>query len=628
MESVEAVEVFSHLSGHYRYRVPLSVIQNFQYERSHYSPEFEVGGRQWRFHIGERTSGEDRFLSVHLQSCSPGTVPVHFKLSVTCIRDPQRSKSKTFHCTFKKGGSAWGLHQFIPIGVITSPDRGFLYIVEETGEKCFDVEVTMQIQEPNHGSAGGRLNARSPQRVVQRHISPERVADANIPRRSISRSPYGVGPSRSISRGASPRMSVGGDAQPSFQTVAPHPSVSPFGRGRSSTYYDANANLAEAIYAEEKIAGIRNAPRAPLSYPFEHLEALCDMSFDVQGVRVKAHRCVIGARMKPLLPEHVLPLQPGCVVAIAVPLDVFTTFLRYVYTEEVPEKGVLTAESLLDLYLLSSACEFYDMCAVCLKFVRPMLSAENILPIVLTRYNAADEVLTALYLKVLLDSYDLLIQDTKFEEIPGHLFRRLSLILYQKETIRPAPIPPMKQSLGKQLAALAESGEYSDVDWVVGPQRYTIRGHRFILASRSIAFAQAANPRQPAALPNVTTPEFDFSLRSWHKLLIGIYQRHLDTDLDFSAEDITIVFKMHAVLGMDGHLKKEADNAFSSNNALRLLVYAVKHQMPELHERAISYVASHFAEMARNDPQVWELISELPQPAVVSLLRSVTEAQP
>lgn len=615
MEAIDVVEVFSSNSGQFRYRVPLALLRNLHFEGSHYSPEFQLGGRQWRFHLGERAVDDERFLSVHLQACSPGAVPVHFKLSVICVRDPTRSKHKAFNCTFKKAGSAWGLHQFIALSQVISADKGFVYIAEETGETCIDVEVMMQIQDGSRSQGQSPMASRtSPQRGGM--APPERNEnESRIPRRSISRPvPYST-PSRSISRGASPRFSSGLQ-----QPLVPHSGYSP-GRGRS-TYYDNT----EGLYStDEAINAIRNAPRAPLSYPFEHLESLCDMSFDVQGVRVKAHRCVIAARMRPLLPEQMLPLQVGCVVSIAVPLEVFTTFLRYVYTEEVPEKGVLTAESLLDLYLLSFACEYYDMCSVCLKFVRPMLTVDNILSIVLTRYNAADEVLTALYLQILLDNYDILIQDKKFEEIPGHLFRRLSLIMYQKESIRPAPIPPMKQSLGKQLAALAETGDYSDIDWVVGPQRYTIRAHRFILASRSIVFAQAVGPRQSASMPNLTSPEYDFSVRSWHKLLIGVYQRHLDTDLDFSAEDITIIFKMHSVLGMDGHLKKEAESAFSHNNALRVLVYAVKHQMPELHERALTFVASHFAEMARNDPQVWELISELPQPAVVALLRSVTE---
>lgn len=681
MEGVEAVEIYSKNSAIYRYRLPIAAIRNLRHEKSRCSPEFEIGGRQWRIHIGERVDDGGTFLAVHLQSLSPGSVEVHFKISVVCVKDPLRSKSKTFNCVFKQERSAWGLYQFILVDHLLSPEKGYMYIAEETGEKLVDIEVTLQISEDSRGG-----NSVPPQRSRKDFSASQR--ESTIPRRSISRSmsystgnnnnnnnnniekrlPFyqGLVEQRHIPSGGA----SGGPPSPSgYHPPLPGRSVSPHGTYDSSSrggsmqyprdglrtsaggyngtnYYNPyknihnsememvgeNGTLVSGVPSSGEDAanlavGLRghHVLRAPLTYPFEHLESLCDMTFDAQGVRIKAHRCVIGARMKPLLPAQVLPLQPGCVVTIAVPLDVFTTFLRYVYTEEVPEKGVLSAELLLDLYLLSFACEFFDMCAVCLQFVRPMLTPQNILPIVLTRYNAADDVLTALYLNVLLDHYDVLIQDPKFEEIPGHLFRKLSLIMYHREEIRAPTIPQMKVNLAKQLASLAETGEYGDVEWVVGPQRYTIRAHRFILASRSTTFALSANPRQATPLPDLTSPEFDFSLRSWRKLLIGIYQRHLDTELDFSAEDITIVFKMHSILGLDGQLKKEADSAFSSQNALRVLVYAVKHQLSELQERALRYVASHFAEMSRTDPQVWELISELPQPSVVSLMRSVME---
>lgn len=656
MESVEAVEVFSDSSARYRYRVPVSVIRELQYEGSRYSAEFDVGGALWRFHIQERAADGQRFLALHLQSCTPGAINAHFKLTAVCMRDPLGSRSKTFNCTFKKAGSAWGLHQFITMDQLLQPEGGFVYTVQETGTRCVDFEVTLQVKT-------GRDNERTPPvRSATRSMTPTRSMGSAM---HAGGNGGGMGARPSPSRGPSVRPNVMGDhngaAAGMDRTAYPPARGSPGAlvpmetsmgpsqqRGgsvavgpRRGYYNDPNNGQLVVVENASNVSGSMGRPgsaapmngasshhvRASLTYPFEHLESLCDMSFDVQGVRVKAHRCVIGARMQPLLPEQMLPLQVGCIVAIAVPLDVFTTFLRYVYTEEYPESGVLPPESLLDLYLLAAACEFYDLSAVCIRYVRPLLTPDNILPIVLTRYNAADEVLTSLYLHVLLDNYDVLIQDRQFEEIPGHLFRRLSLILYRKETVPNAPIPPMKNTLGKQLAWLAESGEYSDYDWVVGPQQYTVRAHRYILACRCVLFSQALNPRSPAPLPAFTTSEFDFSLRSWQKLLLGMYRRHLDTARDFSAEDVAIIFKMQHVLVMDGQLKREADEAFNNSNALRLLIYAVKHQIAELHERAINYVASNFNAMIRNDPQAWELISELPQTAVISLFRTVTEHQ-
>ncbi|XQJ27945.1 BTB/POZ domain containing protein, putative [Leishmania guyanensis] len=641
MESVEAVELFSENSARYRYRVPVSVIRELQYEGSRYSAEFNVGGWFWRFHIQERAAEGQRFLALHLQSCTPGIVSVHFKLTAVCMRDPLQSRSKTFNCTFKKARSAWGLHQFIEIEQLLHPENGFVYTVQETGTRCIDFEATLQVD------SGGGSGRAPPVRSATRSVTPTRsVMGPGIlginggrisPHRGHSvRSVGGRGSGASV--GVNSRMfyspgRVGAGALVPMERSVDQPGAG-VGVGLPGGFYnDPNGGPMVTLDSASTIKGGgrghgSTTVRAPLTYPFEHLEVLCDMSFDVQGVRVKAHRCVIGARMQPLLPEQMLPLQAGCIVAIAVPLDVFTTFLRYVYTEEYPESGVLPPESLLDLYLLAAACEFYDLSAVCIRYVRPLLTPENILPIVLTRYNAADEVLTSLYLHVLLDNYDVLIQDRQFEEIPGHLFRRLSLILYRKETVPNAPIPSMKNTLGKQLAWLAESGEYSDYEWVVGPHQYAVHAHRYILACRSVLFSQAMNPRSPGPLPSFATNEFDFSLRSWQKLLLGMYRRHLDTERDFSAEDIAAIFKMQQVLVMDGQLKREADEALTHTNALRLLIYAVKHQIPELHERAVNCLVSNFSAMVRNDPQAWELISELPQAAVVSLFRTVTEHQP
>ncbi|KEG11387.1 hypothetical protein DQ04_02681100 [Trypanosoma grayi] len=592
MDSLETVEVISDTSARFRYHCPANVVREMTLDGSHYTPQFGVGGLMWRLHLQQRRSAqtEENFLAVHLQSCSSEAVVAQFRLTLLCYEDPPASKSHTFRCSFNKSGSAWGMNHFIPIARLLRPESGFLYVDESTGLRYFGIEVTLKIVDA--GGGGGGVGDRSISRIRSSSPSAQSIQFHD--------------PGRSLLRMRHTAENTNGSTARSVSTVR---------------------RLGGAPVRSPSSGGTLHAVRAPLLYPFEHLEGLTDMSFDVQGVRVGAHRCVVAARMRPLLPEHVLPLQPGCIVAIAVPLDVFSAFLRYVYTEEAPEQGVLPPEALLDLYLLSAACEFYDLCGSCLKFVRPLLSPENILPIVLTRYNAGDEVLNALYLRVLLDNYDSLIQDPQFEEIPGHLFRRLSLILRDKEPVPQVAIPASKNTLSKQLAWLAESGEYSDMELVVGPKHVVVKTHRYILASRCILFSQAMNPRSSIAVPPLTSAEFDFSQRSWQKLLTGIYRHHLESFRDFSAEDVAIVFKMHNIFGMDGQLKKEADDAFNYQNALRLLIYAVKHQVLELHERAIIYVASNFSALIRNDPQAWELISELPQHAVVTLFRTVVENQ-
>nr|CCC92634.1 conserved hypothetical protein [Trypanosoma congolense IL3000] len=587
MELLETVEVISKNSVRFRYSCPLHILQKIaRGEAPHCSPKFGIGDHMWRLHLQQRFAPptQEPFLAVHLQLCTSHQVVAQFKLTLMCYVDTRLSKSSAFKCTFNKSGSAWGVNHFIPLRHLLSAQSEFLYVDEASKGHYIDIEVLVMINESGEGFQKPPSNVPLNQRIP----SMDRVRDTEA---LVRRSPN------------IERLSVGG-----------HPPA-----------LQANPRLMQGVSNSFSLSTPVNPLRAPLLYPFEHLEGLADITFEVEGGCFKAHRCVVAARMRPILPETILPLQPGCSVAISVSSTVFSVFLRYVYTEELPEQGVLSAEALLDLYLLSSACEFYDLCSLCVKFVEPLLTTENILHVALTRFNAADEVLNALYLSILLENYDSLIQDPKFEEIPGHLFRRLSLILRKQDTVPQVTIPPVKNTLSKQLAWLAETGEYSDMSLVVGPQQYVLKAHRFILASRCIMFSQVAGRDAQTPQYSFVSEEFDFSQRAWQKLLIAIYSHHIDSQRDFSAEDVAIVLKMHTVFGMDGQLKKEADEAFNYQNALRLLIYSTKHQVPELHERAIRLVASNFSNLLQEEPQVWELVSELPQHAVVSLFRIVIE---
>lgn len=596
MDPAKSLEVVTTTNEGFRYRCPLNVILDMPLDQSHYSPQFGIGDFMWRLHLQQRHARQSKepFLSLHLQSCTDVAVVAQFKLVLVSHIDPRLSKAHLFCCSFKKFKSAWGMNQFISISQLLNSENGFVYVDETYGQHFVEIDVIMKIVDQ-----------------VENEQAIYNVHEKN--------STHGRSPSP-----PPPPARPFGRNEPEPSVSQPRQRVRPQNEALARSAFNKN----RMIVAPFKNSSVENAPsavRASLLYPFEHLEALADMTFNVQGVSMKAHRCVIAARMRPLLPDEVLPLQVGCVVSISVSVDVFSAFLCYVYTEEYPEQGVLSPEALLDLYLLSTACEFYDLSSVCLRFVQPLLSNENILNITLTRYNAGDDVLNALYLRALLDNYDYLIQDPKFEEIPGHLFRRLSLILRDKEPVPQVIIPISKNTLGKQLVWLAESGEYSDMELVVGSRHLVVKAHRYILASRCILFSQAMNSRSPLTLPSFSSADFNFSQRSWHKLIVGIYRNHLESYRDFSAEDVAIVFKMHHVFGMDGRLKTEADEAFNHQNALRLLVYAVKHHVLELHERAIAYVANNFRDLIRSDAQAWELISELPQHAVVALFRAVVE---
>jgi hypothetical protein len=552
------------------------------------------------------------FLAVHLQCCSQNGAYGHFRLTIL-NKDPASAKTKSFHCQFKKSGSAWGLHHFIALDRLLALDGGFVDdgVVNSSRRytglpPCIHVDVTLNIvdQGPDGNYSMGMLPTGA---------------------KSVFPLPGGGGPVQpSASGGAQHRV------DPSSMFLA--------GAGGASSR-SASARSGQPPASASDPLSFHHV-KASLVYPFDHLEALCDMWFDVSGVKIKAHRCVVAARMRPLIPPALLPLQDGATIPIVTPMDVFAAFLRYVYTEDYPDPGVLRPESLIDLYMLASACEFYDLGGICLKYVRPLLSHSNILPIVLAKYNAGDDILTNMYLRLLLDNYDFLIQEKQFEEIPGHLFRRLSLILRDKEKLPPVQIPPSKNTLGRQLAQLAESGEYADFDIVVGDQCHVLPAHKYIMASRGVLFSQAFGRRGPlpaagasptSALPSFQHPEFGFSLRCWQRLLQAVYRRQLDWlpsatgVVEVSAEDVCIAYKLSSSWGMDGQLRKDAEQALSPHSALRVLIFAAKHQVPDLREKAAQYIGGNFAAMMRADPQAWDIIAELPQPAVVALLRTAVE---
>lgn len=596
-DRLELQESYSDRCQLYRYRLPVEVVEGLQYEGSKYSPEFQIAGVPWRLHLQHRTDKDtdEVYLAIHLQCLGSTGAYGHFRLTV-CNRDPQAAKGKTFHCQFKKSGSAWGLHHFIPLSKLLSHEHGFIDEVQDGRRISRYVVIDVVINVLEAGADGS-------------------FALGSLPQGS-----------RSFGAPIPPQHAYGGSAYHD-----PHRSSLPQTQSRSPAPF--HQQQTPSMPSQQQGLMVVQDPanpnhiKAPLVFPFEHLEGLCDMWFDVNGVRIKAHRCVIAARMAVLIPDEMLPLQEGTTISIADSVDVFTAFLRYVYTEDYPEQGVLRPEALLDLYLLAARCEFYDLCGVCLKYVRPLLNANNILPIVLTKYSTGDEVLNALYLRVLLDNYDVLIQDRTFEEIPGHLFRRLSLILREKERLPAVTIAQTRNTLGRQLAALAESGEYADYEIKLGEDAY-IPAHRYILASRSVVYSHAFSPKGGASRePIFDGPDNTFSFRAWQKFLVSLYRRTLgDLMKDLSAEDIALLFKMHVQLTLDGQLKREAELAVTPDNALRVLIYAVKHNVSELKDRAMVYVASNFNLLVRNDPQAWDLIGELPQPAVCSLFRTVTEA--
>ena len=162
----------------WRFRCPLGELQdllasddpesavpgkdNQFYERMKYSPEFSVGGTKFRLHLQlrrvlhntENTAEDIRrqiCLGVHLQCLTYDLrgVFAHFRITLNnhSIRAPADSSadnsantnskahhdplhfekiSKTYHCHFKKYGSAWGTQSFAPIEQIMGPANGYI----------------------------------------------------------------------------------------------------------------------------------------------------------------------------------------------------------------------------------------------------------------------------------------------------------------------------------------------------------------------------------------------------------------------------------------------------------------------------------------------------------------------
>ena len=115
-----------------------------------------------------------KFLALHLQCVSPTPKHTysHFKLTL-CNVNRENSRAKAFHCEFKKGGSAWGLHQFIDRERMLRQENGFIdygsqdmlsefdqylhpsgrrsgdNLQDGGGSPCIVIEVLLRIVHPN-----------------------------------------------------------------------------------------------------------------------------------------------------------------------------------------------------------------------------------------------------------------------------------------------------------------------------------------------------------------------------------------------------------------------------------------------------------------------------------------------
>jgi hypothetical protein len=573
------------------FRLPVADVQDLAHVNSKYSDEFLVGGVSWRIHVQQRAEPASKtvFLAIHLQCLTqdPRGTFAHFKLTV-CNVNADQSKEKTFHCQFKKYGSAWGLHHFIELERLLDPNAGFIdYSAAEDGRFAYDLHST--------GRSGGQVTPVIHVDALIRVMQPEAdgtYALANLPayKRTPALGGLGMGSAYSSPAGRSTGGGLGASAR------------SGGGGGGVMTVQ------APAV--------------APLQYPYD--DALCDMTFALQGdVGMKAHRCVIACRAPRLIPDDLQPLPDGALVSVDASVEVFRCLLRFIYTEEPPERGVLRPEYLIDLYMLAMRLEYTLLAEHCVAQVTPLLTHDNILHLIASRYSPHDEILNVLYVRILASGYDRLIEDEHFEKVPGPLNRRVSLILRGKEPLPAIAFPKAKFTLASNLAMLAESGAYSDLEIAV-PNMAPLRAHRVVLASRSVSFNHALYHRTPnASLPRFDGEEYGFTQQAWQRFLVSLYRGTSEPLKELSAEDVAIVWKLHDAMTLDGRLRRESEAYVTPSASARLLVYAEKHNIPKLRDVASRLVAGGFSERVRADPAVWDLIGELSHPTLLNLFRTV-----
>lgn len=593
----------------WRLHCPMRDIEDLRTQSSKYSPTFEIGGVPWRIHLQIRTDAQTniQYLAVHLQYLGQGAAGTfaHFMITV-CNADPNNAKQKTFHCHFKKSGSAWGLHHFIPLDKITNPQNGFIDYGADGNSPALIIDVVIRVLEPDQEGAyqlgslpqpvgGGSSAPYLSQQQQQRSSSQQRGGFPGLNQQQIP--PAQGGKLLSMPPPTSAQQQA-------------------FGGGFQSPQVP-------ALPSQSSAAPPQHPPSDPLQFPFD--EALCDMAFALQGgITIKAHRCIISCRVPGLCPQvEGRPLPKDSVVEVAAVAEVFRSFLRYVYTEQPPERTALRPEYMVDLYLLAMEHDLLGLAEHTLHHVSNLLTPENLLPIIASRFDANDDMLNAVYLRGLTSLYDRIIEDPNFESLPGPLNRRLSLILRGKEGLPTISFPRGRiVSLSTHLGLLAESGNFWDYE-IPTNEGTTIKAHAFVLASRAVSFNQAFYKRTSASiLPDLTGEEFSFSRVAWQRFVCALYRGTIEQTKDINAEDVAIIWKANDSLGLDGKLRKETEIYITDEASTRLLVYAERYNVAKLKEISLRMSAACFRQNMKRDPSLWEVVAELSQPALLALFRA------
>jgi len=364
-----------------------------------------------------------------------------------------------------------------------------------------------------------------------------------------------------------------------------------------------------------------------LPYPFD--DKLCDATVTAtEGRGIKIHKCVFLARCPKILQTD----SPEGVYRINVGFDTLASFVRYIYTAEGPEcRPDARPEGLLELYHLATGSELFHLGELCIHQLSPLINSDNALRLATRRADMDDETLQNMFLRVLVAVYDQIIEDQMFENLPGKLNRRLSMLIRSKDQLPPLNFPKQRHTLSAQLGQLVESAAAADFELKF--PNGSINVHRFMLSARSGLFNQTlAQNKGSTSYSFPQSADFSFSLATWQRFVVSMYRGTLlegpagqiqAREREIGPEEITLMMKMSDFLGLDPNLRRECEASINSNNCLRLFILSEKHDIPKLKEATSRMVVSSFLDRVKADPGVWDVIGQMNQPTLLSLFKSV-----
>ncbi|KAJ9462437.1 hypothetical protein DIPPA_09499 [Diplonema papillatum] len=376
-----------------------------------------------------------------------------------------------------------------------------------------------------------------------------------------------------------------------------------------------------------KSASNKQVINAKLQWPEEEFT---DMSFVLStGEAIRAHKCIISTRTPAFL--------DGDTDTVTLPdrmnRTVFELFLRYTYAEELPD-GRQDPETLIDLYQLAAEHGFVGLARKCLDVVQPLITGRNVLELiasdnVLDIINDSDKTtdspLQLIFLRVLTSSYDELIQDPRFDNIPGKLNRKLSLIMRSKADLGDITFNPAtpERSLSQDMNTLVKNGVFSDME-VTLPQGKTLALHKVVLMNR----ASQTQHWEGNSYRFPDKEEYAFTDETYTSFFEAMYRGTIEAEGEvITPELITLTLKMDGELALTNpDLKKESEIWITANNCLPLYVLAVKHEVQSLADTAKAMLAKSFLEKVREEPdQVWRLMEELSKEGLLELFKSFSQ---